>query len=154
MTRFEVLTMLHGIGVIAWLGGGIGLVVLHWLALRARDYPEMVTVARQSKELGEWLFGPASILTATTGVMLVLTEDAFSFLDLWILIGFAGILSSPLIQMTAAERARQRLTTAMAQNSNDNPQLRAAARGLTLINTFDIAILLVVVWVMYARPDL
>lgn len=154
MTRFDVLTMLHGIGVIAWLGGGIGLVVLEWLALRARDRPESATVARQSKALGQRLFGPAWTLTATTGVALVLTEDAFSFLDLWILVGFAGILTSPLIQLTVADRARQRLTTAIADNSDDDPLLRAAARRVNLLNTFDIAILLVVVGVMYARPDL
>jgi hypothetical protein len=38
MTRFEVLAMLHGLGVIAWIGGGLALLVLHAVAVRAEDY--------------------------------------------------------------------------------------------------------------------
>jgi uncharacterized membrane protein len=154
MTRFELLSLLHGLGVIAWVGGGIGLLVLDWLAGRAGDHSESVIVARQSKLLGQWLFGPAWTLTLATGVALVLTENRFSFTDAWILLGFVGIVTSPLIQMTAAERGRERLTaiTANSGDGDDSPRTRAAARSLSLLNTLDIAILVVVVGIMYFKP--
>jgi uncharacterized membrane protein len=154
MTRSELLTMLHVLGVIAWLGAGIGLLVLHWLALRARDLAGLATVVRQSRTLGAWLFGPASLVTVATGVAMVATEAAFGFTDLWILIGFGGILVSPIVQMTVADRVRERFLTLRADEGTDQPQLLAAARRVTLVNTFDICLLVVVVWAMFAKPVL
>src|SRR5918999_282591 len=114
--RSELLTMLHVLGTIAWLGAGIGLLVLHWLALRARDHAGLATVVRQSQTLGTWLFAPASLVTAASGIALVATEAAFRFTDL--------------------------------------ARLLAAERSVTLVNTFDICVLLVVVWAMFAKPVL
>jgi uncharacterized membrane protein len=154
VTGSELLTMLHVLGVIAWLGAGIGLLVLHWLALSARDHAGLATVVRQSQTLGTWLFAPASLVTLASGIALVATEAAFGFGDLWILIGFGGILASPIVQMTVANRARERYVTLMAEEGGDRPRLLAAARRVTLVNTFDILVLLVVVWAMFAKPVL
>jgi uncharacterized membrane protein len=154
MTRSELLTMLHVLGAIAWLGAGIGLLVLQWLALRARDHAGLATVVRQSQTLGAWLFMPASLVTAASGIALVATEAAFHFTDLWILIGFGGILASPVVQMTVAHRTRERFLTLMGDEGTDHPQLLAAAGRVTLVNTFDIGVLVVVVWAMFAKPVL
>jgi uncharacterized membrane protein len=146
--------MLHVLGTIAWLGAGIGLLVLHWLALRARDHAGLATVVRQSQTLGTWLFAPASLVTAASGIALVATEAAFRFTDLWILIGFGGVLASPIVQMTVAQRARERLLALTAEGGTDHARLLAAERSVTLVNTFDICVLLVVVWAMFAKPVL
>jgi hypothetical protein len=67
MTRFELLAMLHGLGVIAWVGGGLALLVLHALAVRADDYDGLATAIRQSRVLRTCLYGPASLVTARPG---------------------------------------------------------------------------------------
>lgn len=105
MTRFELLAMLHGLGVIAWVGGGLALLMLHALAARADDYDGLATAVRQSRVLGGCLYGPASLVTAATGIVLVATEDAFDFTDLWILIGIGGVLLSIPLQVIVADRA-------------------------------------------------
>ena len=153
MTRFELLAMLHGLGVIAWVGGGLALLVLHALAVRADDYDGLATAVRQSRVLGACLYGPASLVTAATGIALVATEDAFNFTDLWILIGIGGILMSIPLQVIVADRARSRYLALQTDEESDHATLRASARTLTLINAADIALLLVVVYVMYAKPD-
>jgi uncharacterized membrane protein len=99
MTRFELLAMLHGLGVIAWVGGGLALLMLHALAVRSDDYDGLATAVRQSRVLGAYLYGPASIVTATTGIVLVASEDAFDLTDLWILIGIGGVLLSIPLQV-------------------------------------------------------
>jgi hypothetical protein len=86
--------MLHGLGVIAWVGDGLALLVLHVVAVRSDDYDGLATAVRQSRVLGACLYGRASLVTAATGIALVATEDAFDFTDLWILIGIGGILLS------------------------------------------------------------
>lgn len=154
MTRFELLAMLHGIGVIAWVGGGLALVVLHALALRSDDYDGLATAVRQSRVLGTWLYGPASLVTAATGIALVATEDAFGFTDLWIIMGLAGVVLGPTLQMTVADRARSRYLALMADYGDGGTRLRAAARAVTLLNALDIALLLLIVWAMYAKPEL
>lgn len=152
MTRFELLAMLHGLGVIAWVGGGLALLVLHALATRAEDYDGLATAVRQSRVLGACLYGPASLLTATTGIVLVATENAFDFTELWILIGIGGVLLSIPLQIIVADRARSRYMALQADKGGDQATLRASARTLTLINAADIATLLIVVWAMYAKP--
>lgn len=153
MTRFELLAMLHGIGVIAWVGGGLALVLLYAFAVRAGDYDGLATSVRQSRVLGTWLYGPASVVTAATGIALVATEDAVGFTDLWILIGIGGIVLGPIVQTTMGDRARSRYLTILANDEGDRAQLRAAARAVTLIGVVDIAMLLIVVWAMYAKPE-
>ena len=37
MTRYDLVAMLHGFGVIAWVGGGVALLVLHALAACTAD---------------------------------------------------------------------------------------------------------------------
>jgi uncharacterized membrane protein len=153
MSRFELLAMLHGLGVIAWVGGGLALVVLHAVALRANDYDGLATAVRQSRVLGATLYGPASLVTAATGIALVATEDAFDFTDLWILIGIGGVLLSIPLQVIVADQARSQYLALHGDSDNDRATLRASARTLTLVNAVDIALLLIVVWVMYAKPD-
>jgi uncharacterized membrane protein len=152
MTRFELLAMVHGLGVIAWVGGGLALLVLHAFAIRADDFDGLATAVRQSQVLGACLYGPASLVTATTGIVLVATEDAFDFTDLWILIGLGGVLLSIASQVIVADRARSRYLALHADKGSDQASLRASARTLTLISAADIAMLLIVVWVMYAKP--
>jgi uncharacterized membrane protein len=152
MTRFELLAMLHGLGVIAWVGGGLALLVLHALAVRADDYDALATAVRQSRMLGAYLYGPASIVTAATGIVLVATEVAFNFSDLWILIGIGGVLLSVPLQVSVADRARARYLALQADKGSDQATLRASARTLTLVSAADIAMLLIVVWAMYAKP--
>jgi uncharacterized membrane protein len=155
VTRFELLTMIHVVGVIGWLGAGIGLLVLHWVALRVPDYAGLATVIGQSRTLGTWLFAPASLVTLVSGVALVATEPSLHFTDLWILIGFGGFVASLVVQMTVADRARGRFLTTVTDDGADDPRrLAAAARRVTYVNTFDIAVLLAVVGAMFARPSL
>jgi uncharacterized membrane protein len=154
MTRFELLVMLHGIGVVAWVGGGLTLLLLHVSAARADDYTGLARAVRQSQTLGAWLYGPASLITAATGVALVATEDTFAFTDLWILVGIGGLLLSIVMQTTVADRARSRYLALLADDDEDQARLRVAARTVTRVNAVDIALLFGIVWVMYARPDL
>lgn len=120
--------------------------------MRARDYAALAVVVEQSRALGKVLFFPASIVTVVSGVVLVATEDWLAFGDLWILVGFGGIVVSPVIQMTIAERARERFTSLVEAGRSTG--VLAGARALTLVNVIDLVVLLVVVWAMFAEPTL
>ncbi|HUH06800.1 MAG TPA: DUF2269 family protein [Egibacteraceae bacterium] len=154
MTRYDALKLLHVLGAIAWVGGGLGLLVLSRQFVRAQDYEGLMAVGRQGQSLGMRLFMPASLVTLASGVALVATEAALRFTDLWILIGFGGIVASGIAQMTVAERAGRRFTDLMAEHGAGHPDLAAAARSVTVGNALDVGLLVVVVWAMVAKPSL
>ena len=154
MTRYELFKLLHVVGAMAWVGAGIGLLVLNRQLIRTRDYAGLLTVSRQSQALGTRLFIPASLFTVVFGVALVATQPGYRFTDLWILIGFGGIILSGVAQMTVAERANRRFLHVAEQHGLDHPEVAGAARRLTVGSAADIAILLIVVWAMVAKPAL
>ena len=152
MTRYELFKLLHVVGAMAWVGAGIGLLVLNRQLIRTRDYAGLLTVSRQSQALGTRLFIPASLLTVVFGVALVATEPGYRFTDLWILIGFAGILLSGLAQSAITERSGKRFMALATEHGTDHPGLVPAARGITLGSAVDVGLLVVVVWAMIAKP--
>ncbi|GEM_PF-2033875 len=154
MSRYELFRLLHVIGAIVWVGAGAGLLILNQHLVRVKDYGGLLTVGRASQALGVRLFIPASLVTVGFGIALVATEPAYRFTDLWILIGFGGILASGLAQTLVAERAGKRFLAVAAEHGTDHPNLAVAARGITLGSTLDVGFLLVVVWAMVTKPVL
>ncbi len=152
MTRYELFKLLHIVGAMAWVGAGIGLLVLNRQLVRTRDFAGVLTVGRQSKALGTRLFIPASLATVVFGIALVATEPGYGFTDLWILIGFAGIVLSGIAQSAITERSGKRFIALATEHGTDHPGLTAAARGITLGSALDVGLLVVVVWAMVAKP--
>jgi uncharacterized membrane protein len=152
MTRYEIFKLLHVVGAIAWVGGGIGLLMLSRQMVRSRDFDALVTVGRHGESLGMWLFMPASLLTVGFGVAMVATEPKLGFADLWILIGFGGLIGSGIAQMAVAGPAQKRFLGLMAEHGDGHPEVAAAARRVTLGNLLDVGVLLLVVWAMVAKP--
>lgn len=152
MTRTELFTLLHILGAIGWLGGGLGLLMLSRQMVHARDYTGLLKVGRHGQALGTRLFMPASLVTIVFGIALVATEPAYRFGDLWILIGFGGIVGSGIAQMTVAERAAKRFEGLMAEHGDGHPDVSSAARRITVGSMLDLGVLLVVVWAMVAKP--
>lgn len=154
MTRYELFKLLHVAGAVLWVGAGAGLFVLTRRLIAASDRAALVSIGRQSRSLGTWLFVPAALLTVVFGVALVATEPAFGFTDLWILLGFGGILLSGAVQSTLTEPANKRLLSLADTHGLDDDRVVRAAHHLTLGSGIDTAILLLVVLVMVAKPTL
>jgi uncharacterized membrane protein len=153
MTRYELFKLLHVVGAIAWLGGGIGLFVLTRRLVATRDHGGLAALGRQSDSLVTWLFMPAALLTIGFGVIMVATEASLGFTDLWILLGFGGIALSGVAQMAVAGPAHKRFLSLLDRDLGD-AEVLAAVRRLSLGSLLDIGILLVVVWAMVAKPTL
>jgi uncharacterized membrane protein len=154
MTSYELFKFLHVVGAIVWLGSGIGLLMLNQQFIRARDHQGLLAIGHRTEALGTKLFAPASLVTVGAGVVMVATTDSLGFGDLWILIGFAGLVLSGVAQMAVAAPAYARFQALVEEYGPESEDVAGAARGLRLGNVLDIGVLLVVVWAMVAKPTL
>lgn len=154
VTRYELFKFLHIVGAIAWVGGGIGLVILAQRFVRAKDHAGLLSLGNQGQALGTRLFMPASLVTVGFGIAMVATEPRLAFTDLWILIGFGGILGSGVAQMLVSARNDKRFMELATEHGLDHPDVAAAARKVGYGGVLDVGILLFVVWAMVAKPTL
>jgi uncharacterized membrane protein len=154
MTGYELFKFLHVVGAIVWLGSGIGLLMLNHQFIRARDHQGLLAIGRRTEALGTRLFAPASLVTVGAGIVMVATTSSLGFGDLWILIGFAGLILSGVAQMAVAAPAYARFQTLVDEYGPESEDVADAARGMRLGNVLDIGVLLVVVWAMVAKPTL
>lgn len=152
MNRYEIFKFLHIVGAIAWVGSGIALTVLGRQMRKEKDYAGLLVMGHHSQALGTLLFTPAALLTIGFGIALVAIDPAIGFGDLWILIGFGGILGSGIAQMALAAPAERRFLSAAAEYGTDHPETAQASRRLGLGSILDTGVLLVVVWAMVAKP--
>jgi uncharacterized membrane protein len=152
MNRYEIFKFLHIVGAIAWLGSGIALTVLARQMRKEKDYAGLLVIGHHSQALGMLLFTPAALLTVGFGIALVATDPTIRFGDLWILIGFGGILGSGVAQMALAAPAERRFLSAAAEYGTDHPETSQAARRLSLGSILDNGVLIFVVWAMVAKP--
>ncbi|WP_052664251.1 DUF2269 family protein [Nitriliruptor alkaliphilus] len=151
---YEAFRFLHVVGAIVWLGSGIGLLMLNQQFIRARDHRGLLAVGRRTEALGTKLFAPASLVTVGAGVVMVATTDTLGFGDLWILIGFVGVVLSGVAQMAVAAPAYTRFQALVEEHGPESEDVHDAARALRLGNLLDIGVLLGVVWAMTAKPML
>ena len=154
MSRYELFEFLHIVGAIAWVGSGIGLTVYARRLLKAKDHESLKTLNRQGQALGKVLFGPAFVLVLGFGIAMVVDHPLIGFGDLWILMGFAGIVLSGVSEMAVAAPAGKRFEAAIDDYGFGSPQAEKAASRMILGSTLDIVFLLVAVWAMVVRPTL
>jgi uncharacterized membrane protein len=154
MTTYELFKFLHVVGAIAWVGGGIGLTIFAWRLRAAGDHETVLAMGKRGDDLGKFLFMPAFVLTLGFGIAMVLSESILSFTDLWILIGFGGIVLSGVAEMAVSAPAGKRFMAAAENHGIGSPEATAAARGSLKGSLIDISVLLIVVWAMVAKPTL
>lgn len=84
MTLGDWLLLIHILAAATWLGAAITLALL---ALQAGKSGQRSDFIRQMEWVGPRIGAPASLTILATGVWMVLRNDAWSFSDVWILVG-------------------------------------------------------------------
>jgi uncharacterized membrane protein len=152
MTRYELFKFLHLTGAIAWLGSGVGLTIL-WRGLtKAREADSIKAITDQNKALSLKLFGPAVLLTLAAGVAMVIDTPAIDFSDLWILIGFGGIVLSGVLNGAVADPASKRMLAAIEAQGFESAEATAARSRVSLVGNIELLVLFAVVLVMVIKP--
>jgi uncharacterized membrane protein len=154
MTGYEFFKFMHVVAAIAWVGGGIGLTIYGYRLRAAGDYASLAAMQRRGEDLGKFLFMPAALLTLGFGIVMVASQSWLSFTDLWILIGFGGVVLSGVAEMGIAAPAGKRFLAAVEANGPRSADAERYAGRSLRGSLLDVTVLLIAVWAMVAKPML
>ena len=151
MTLAELLTLIHIVAVIVWLGGAFMLGLLFERAQRAEDEATVLGLAKLGEFLGKAVFNPAGIITLAAGIWLVI-ETSYEFSEPWISLGFLGIASGAVLGMTFYPKAFRRVQAGIESDGLLSNETLSALRTLRLVSSLEWIFLVIVVWAMVFKP--
>jgi len=153
---YNLFKFLHVAGVIVWLGSGLTLTLLNVrLARESADGAGAgaATLARATTAFGRTVAGPAAGLTLIAGIVTAVV-GGLDMGALWITWGFAAILISMALGMTALRRTTTSLEAALAGPETAPERARTLRSRLTTLNLINLLVLLSAVAAMVFKPTL
>jgi uncharacterized membrane protein len=153
MTLYELLVIVHIVAAAVWIGGGVTVSLLAARAWASRDDDTVVELSRIGDYVGSRMFGPAAFVLLAAGAWAV-SEGNWEWGDPWITIGFLGWIAGLLIALSWHRTEGERIRAAVADGGASGPRARSVATTGMVVGLVELAILVVVVWAMVAKPGL
>jgi uncharacterized membrane protein len=151
MTSYELLVLAHIVTVIVWLGAGFTMDLLFLRAERTGNPAD----AGKTGEFQEWLiprlFIPFGVLTLVSGALLVL-DGAWSFGDLWILIGLAGWIAAWGVGFLFIRPQGEKMKEIVMQHGPTSSEARRQARVVSVFARVQLLSLFLIVADMVLKP--
>jgi uncharacterized membrane protein len=151
MTSYELLLFLHLTSVILWLGANTVIDLLFLRAGRMRDLQELGRMGQTQEWLTPRLFIPVSLATVITGALLV-WDSAWSFGDLWIVIGLAAWLATFANGILFLKPNGERMKQIVAEKGPASPEAQRIAARLSVVGRVQLLALYLVVADMVLKP--
>jgi uncharacterized membrane protein len=149
---YEYLLFVHVLMAVVWVGGAVTLQIMAILIQKASDPGRMAQFAHQAELIGMRLFAPASLLILIAGIFMTL--DAWSFSDLWILMGLAGFAYSFVNGAFVIGPLSGKTGKLIEERGADDAQVQSNLSRLFLLSRIELVILIVVIFAMTVKPAL
>jgi uncharacterized membrane protein len=146
------LHFVHVLGAMAWVGGGLTLVVL---GLRTRSKSDSKAVAAFVDALpfvGLRVLAPATFIVPITGIWMVLENASWHFSQFWVLLGIGLFLLAFVIGALYVGRIGIQLSRSVGGDSVDSAHALALVNRWLLGYGAVLAVLEVAVWDMVFKP--
>jgi uncharacterized membrane protein len=141
----------HVIFAVIWIGGGALLTILGLIGERQDDPEQLAAVAKQAALVGEKLFAPAGLIVLSMGIAMMINFD-WGWNKFWIIFGLLGYASTFVTGVAVIAPRAKKLNELMTTVGPTAPETQAGIKQILLIARVDIAILLLVVVDMVAKP--
>jgi uncharacterized membrane protein len=148
---YGLFKVVHVIGAVAWVGGGLTVTILALRAERSDDPREMITIARQAAFVGERVFAPIGLLVFLMGIAMVVNLH-WGFGTKWITIALVGYVLTFLTGLLVLGPQSKRIAQLAETKGTDAPETLAAVRRILLLARIDVGVLLIVVADMVLKP--
>jgi uncharacterized membrane protein len=143
--------VVHVVGAVVWVGGGMTLTILALRAERSRVPLEMATIARQAAFVGERVFAPVGLLVFLMGIAMVINLH-WGWGTTWIVIGIAGYVITFLTGLLVLGPQAKRVGNLIETKGAEAAETQAAIQRILLVARVDIGVLLLVVADMVLKP--
>ena len=153
MTLYELLLFVHIAATVVWVGAGLCSLVLAIGYDRDGDEPAIRRFLADQERLATRLFIPASLTVVIFGIALVIESDAWSFDQLWIVLGLVGFAATFVTGLFMIKPASERIGAAMEREGGRlTPGLRTEIRKLIVMARLDYVVLFLVIADMVIKP--
>lgn len=147
MTFYQLLLILHVLGVILWLGGSVAN-TLQLARVRTAGPDRLMLQVENNRWLDLRVGMPAALVVLLAGGWLMTRGDWPIETAVWIHIGMGALLAAAGIGMAWTGRYQRRLLRSDAGDS----VLDALAGKILLGNVGSILLILIALWAMIAKP--
>jgi uncharacterized membrane protein len=153
MTLYELLLFIHISATVVWVGAGLCSLVLAIGYDRDGDEPAIRRFLADQERLATRLFIPASLTVVIFGIALVIESDAWSFDQLWLVLGLVGFAATFVTGLFMIKPASERIGAAMEREGGRlTPELRTDIRKLIVMARLDYVTLFLVIADMVIKP--
>ena len=149
MTFYQVLLLAHVLGVILWLGGSVANTLLLARARSTGSQDILTTQVANGRWLDLRMGMPAALVVLFAGGWLMAEGDWPFDTAIWIHIGMAALIAAAVIGIVWTGRFQRRLLAGGHSSSG----LAALSSRILLGNAASIALILIGLWAMIAKPS-
>jgi uncharacterized membrane protein len=152
MALYEFLLFLHIVATVVWVGSGFFGLVLAALYDRDADDAATQRLLKDQEFLATRLFIPASLSVVLLGIALVIESDAWSFDQLWIVLGLMGFASTFLTGLLVLKPVGDRIAAQMERDGGVTPSTMVEVQKLLIKARSDYVVLFLVIADMVIKP--
>jgi uncharacterized membrane protein len=148
---FSVYKMIHVLGAVVWVGGGATLVILVLVTERENDPLALAALGQKIDFIATRIYVPASLLVLLFGI-LMMVKGNLDWGQFWIVAGLIGFAATFLTGIGFLTPQVKKLNGLAAEKGPAHPDTQAQLQRLLVVARFDIALLLLIVADMTAKP--
>ena len=148
MDFYTIFKLLHVLTALAWVGGGLTMLMQSVFSIRDKGELETIRSLNAIASMGKRWFIPASLLTVVFGAITTWLGGLWT--ELWVILGLVGFASTFLTGILVLEPKGKAMAEAMAAGN----EAEALRQGRTLLSAskFDYTVMFLVVADMVLKP--
>jgi uncharacterized membrane protein len=152
MALYEFLLFLHIVATVVWVGSAFFGMVLAALYDRDADDAATERLLKDQAFLATRLFIPASLSVVLLGIALVIESDAWSFDQLWIVLGLLGFATTFLTGLLVLKPVGDRIAAQTQRDGGLTPSTLVDVQKLLIKARSDYVVLFLVIADMVIKP--
>jgi uncharacterized membrane protein len=148
---YSVYKMIHVLAAVVWVGGGASVTVLALLTEREGDPKALVSLGHKVEFMATRIFIPSSLVVLVFGILMMIKGD-LDWGQFWVIVGLLGFAATFLTGVVFLGPQTKKLNVLAAELGAEHPLTQEKLKRLLLVARFDVALLLVIVADMVAKP--
>ena len=148
---YSVFRVVHVVGAVFWVGGGLTLTLLGLRAEGMDDPREIATLARQAAFVGEKFFAPAGLIVLLMGIAMVINGH-LGWGHFWVIAALIGYAATFVTGIGVLSPLAKKIEHSAQANGPEHPETIALIKRILLIARVDEGVLLLVVADMVLKP--